>query len=113
MQLVQTHEHVMIMTEMVHHARIIPLLTILTCLSRNGRAVRLPGWEGDTSVITSKHFYPEYGWRNTSANLRIEERFSWVNENTLDYDFTCGRHRHVGSAVVRSLAYAQNRRADL
>ena len=39
-------------------------------------------------MITSKHFYPEYGWRNTSPSLRIEERFTWIDENTLDYDFT-------------------------
>ena len=88
MQLVQTREHVMIMTEMVHHARIIPFAEDFDVPLPQWAGRSIARWEGDTLVITSKHFYPEYGWRNTSANLRIEERFSWVNENTLEYDFT-------------------------
>ena len=88
MQLVQTHEYVMIMTEMVHHARIIPFADDFDVPFPQWAGRSIARWEGDTLVITSKHFYPEYGWRNTSANLRIEERFSWVNENTLEYDFT-------------------------
>ena len=88
MQLVQTREHVMIMTEMVHHARIIPFAENFDVPFPQWAGRSIARWEGDTLVITSKHFYPEYGWRNTSSNLRIEERFSWVNENTLNYDFT-------------------------
>ena len=45
-------------------------------------------WDGDTLVISSQDFYPDYGWQNTSPAMKVEERFSWVDENTLNYSFT-------------------------
>ena len=88
MQLVQTENHVMILSEMIHHARIIPFAE-----QHNDRPGQWAGhsiahWEGDTLVINTRNFYPDYGWRNTSPALQVEERISWVDENTLDYDFT-------------------------
>ena len=88
MQLVQTREHVMIMTEMVHHARIIPFAEDFEAPLPQWAGRSIARWEGDILVITSKYFYPEYGWRNTSPSLSIEERFTRVDDNTLDYDFT-------------------------
>ncbi|HBJ89925.1 MAG TPA: hypothetical protein DDZ21_08140 [Gammaproteobacteria bacterium] len=88
MQLVQTEDHVMIMTEMVHHARIVPFADTFDAPFNQWAGRSIARWDGDTLVITSRHFYPEYGWRNTSPDLKIVEHITWVDENTLDYDVT-------------------------
>ncbi len=88
MQLVQTAEHVMIMSEMIHHARIIPFADDFSAPSPQWAGNSIARWDGDTLVITTRDFYPEYGWRNTSPQMVVEERISWIDEYTLDYDFT-------------------------
>jgi hypothetical protein len=88
MQLVQTEHHVMIMTEMVHHARIIPFASDHGAPFSQWTGNSIARWENNTLVISTQNFYPDYGWRNTSPEMKIEERISWLDENTLDYEFT-------------------------
>lgn len=88
MQLVQTEDYVMILTEMVHHARIIPFADEFTAPFPQWSGNSIAHWQGDTLVIETRDFYPDYGWRNTSPDMKIEERFSWKDANTLDYEFT-------------------------
>ena len=88
MQLIQTKDYVMILTEMVHHARIIPIADESNAPFRQWAGNSIARWEGDTLIIETRDFYPDYGWRNTSPAMVIEERFSWQDENTLDYEFT-------------------------
>ena len=98
--IVQTRDYVMIMTEMVHDARIIRM---------NGGS-RLPPdvrpwlgdsqgrWEGDTLVIETTNIRPDqvgsyttsYGGAlmGASDNLRVVERFTRADENTMLYRFT-------------------------
>jgi hypothetical protein len=90
MQLVQTRDHVVILNEMIHSARIVPL---------NGRPhapknIRsLTGdsvgrWEGDTLVVDTTNFSQEAGFRGASANMHLVERFTRVDKDTLRYEFT-------------------------
>jgi len=88
MQLVQTKDYVMILTEMVHHARIIPFAEDFTSPFAQWSGNSIAHWEGDTLVIETRDFYPDYGWRNTSPDMKIEERISWLDANTLNYEFT-------------------------
>lgn len=88
MQLVQTKDHVMILTEMVHHARIIPFATEFSAAFPRWAGHSIAHWEGDTLVIESQGFYPEYGWRNTSPDMKIEERITRIDDHTLNYEFT-------------------------
>ncbi|NKB33268.1 MAG: hypothetical protein GKR91_09230 [Pseudomonadales bacterium] len=88
MQLVQTEQHVVIMTEMVHHARIIPFADEHDTPFTQWTGHSIARWEGDTLVVSTQNFYPDYGWRNTSPQMKIEERFSRLDENTLNYEFT-------------------------
>ena len=88
MQLVQTKDTIMILNEMVHTARIIRMDS-----EHNTKQLKWEGdsvgyWDGDELVITTKHFYHDYNLRGMSDQAVIQERFSWVDENTLDYDFT-------------------------
>lgn len=88
MQLVQTENYVMIMTEMVHHARIIPFAEEHNEDFSQWTGRSIARWDGDTLVVNTQNFYPDYGWRNTSPEMKIEERFSRLDDNTLNYEFT-------------------------
>ena len=89
--IVQTADHVMIMAEMVHDARII----------RIGDGPRLPAhirpwtgdswgrWEGDVLVVETTNIHPLQRFNgNSSENLTVYERFSRVDEESILYEFT-------------------------
>ena len=90
MQLFQTADHVVILNEMVHNARIIPL---------DGRAPLPDGlrqwvgdsrgsWEGDTLVVVTTNFLRETAFGGSSANLHLVERITRMDADTLRYEFT-------------------------
>jgi hypothetical protein len=94
--IVQTPDHVVISSEMIHDIRIVNL----------GEPERLPAhirpwfgdswgrWEGNTLVVETTNVHPEQGIRDSankilhSENLRLLERFTLVDENTILYEFT-------------------------
>ena len=86
-QIFQTKDHVVLLNEMVHNARIIPLdgsthdVPLWTGVS-TGR------WEGDTLVVETKNFLRETSFRNSSKNLMLTERFRRLDDDTLVYGFT-------------------------
>jgi hypothetical protein len=45
-------------------------------------------WEGETFVIETAGFHPDTAWRNASENMRVTERITRVDEDTLEYEFT-------------------------
>jgi hypothetical protein len=45
-------------------------------------------WEGDTLVIETAGFHPDTAWRNATENMRVTERITRVDEDTLEYAFT-------------------------
>ena len=90
MQLFQTEDYVVVMTEMVHTPRVIPL---------DGRPHVDPDilqwsgdsrghWEGDTLVVETKNFDPKRQWRNTTSSAHLVERFTRVDADTLLYGLT-------------------------
>lgn len=86
-RLVQTDDHVVIINEMNHDARVIPLTgaagTTPTWLGNSvGR------WEGDTLVIETQNFREEPGLTLASQELKVTERISRIDDNTLRYAFT-------------------------
>ena len=86
----QTRDHVVILNEMVHNARIIPL-DRRPHISQN---IRQWGgdsrghWEGDTLVVDTTNFLGETAFNNSSQNLHLVERFTRVDPDTLVYEFT-------------------------
>ncbi len=89
--IVQTADHIMIMTEMVHDVRII----------RMGERVPLPEqvrpwmgdswghWEDDTLVIETTNLHPLQRFNgNSSDNLKVIERLTRVDQSTINYEFT-------------------------
>ena len=88
MQIVQTKDQIMILNEMVHTARIIRLDS-----EHNSKQLKWEGdsigyWDGDDLVVHTQHFYHDYNLRGMSDQAVIEERFRYIDENTLEYDFT-------------------------
>ena len=88
-QIVQTPQHVLIYTEVVHDARVIrmnsqhPPAGIRFWLGDSiGR------WEGDTLVVDTTNFTEKSHWRGSSARLHVVERFTRVDADTIRYAFT-------------------------
>jgi hypothetical protein len=87
-QLVQTKDYVMLLNEMVHDARIIPLDS-----RPRGKPSRWMGesrarWEGDTLVVETINFKGPTSFAGSSENLKLTERFTLDGNNTLLYRFT-------------------------
>lgn len=87
-QLVQTPEYVVIVTEMIHSARIVPLDG-----RPHGSISQWAGdsrghWEGETLVVDTTNFKRETNVAGTSANTHLIERFTRTDTNTLVYQFT-------------------------
>ena len=90
MQLFQTAGHIVILNEMVHDARVIPLdgSDHLPDGVRQWRGDSRGRWEGDTLVVETKNFTAKTSFRGTGPGLRLVERFTRVAEGTLLYEYT-------------------------
>ena len=94
-QILQAPGYVVILVEMIHDARIIPL----DGRPHMGQAVRQwlgdsrGRWEGDTLVVETTNLTDKVNGRSTtvfgaSENMRLVERFTRVAKATIDYRFT-------------------------
>lgn len=87
-RIIQTSDHVMILTEMNHDARVIRMNAphrpahIRTWLGDS-----VGHWEGDILVVETTHFTSTPALSGADENLRVVERFQRVNQNTLRYSF--------------------------
>ena len=93
--ILQTSTHVVLMVEMIHDSRIIPI---------DGRPHAPDGvrqwlgdsrgrWEGDTLVVETKNFTRKTNTRMATVfgggrSLRLVERFTRVDADTIDYRYT-------------------------
>jgi hypothetical protein len=87
-QLFQTPEYVVILNEMVHDARIIPLDGRPHGRIRQWKGDSRGRWEGNTLVVDTTNFKRETSLPNSSANTHLVERFARTDANTLLYEFT-------------------------
>ena len=89
-QIFQSADHVVILNEMVHNARIVPLdgRAHLPAQLRQWTGDSRASWDGDTLVVETRNFLGETSLRGSSANLRLTERFTRVDAETLLYGFT-------------------------
>jgi hypothetical protein len=88
-QIVQTPSTVMILTEMVHDARIVRIGgEHLPKTIRKWMGDSIGKWDGDTLVVDTTNFTDKTRFRGSSENLHVVERFSRVDANTLLYRFT-------------------------
>jgi len=89
-QILQTPGYVMILVEMLHDARIIPLdgRPALPPQMRQWSGSPRGHWDGDTLVIETTNFNGKNPFQNASENMRLTERFTRIDEGTLRYQFT-------------------------
>jgi hypothetical protein len=88
-QIVQTPDSVMILTEMVHDARIVRMNA--QHVPKNIRlwlGDSVGRWEGDTLVVDTTNFNSKTRFRGSSEDLHVVERFTRVDDRTLLYRFT-------------------------
>jgi hypothetical protein len=87
--IVQAKDHVMILTEMVHDARIIRMGgERLPKHVRPWMGDSIGRWEGDTLVIETTNFHPQQLFRGASETLTVTERLTRVGADTINYQFT-------------------------
>ena len=88
-QIVQTPDHVMILTEMVHDARVIRMnAQHAPPTVRKWLGDSIGRWEGDTLVVETTNFTDKTRFRGSSSDLKVTERFTRLDARTLRYQFT-------------------------
>jgi hypothetical protein len=88
-QIVQTKDTVMILTEMVHDARVVRMNG--EHLPKNIRlwlGDSVGHWEGDTLVVDTTNFTDKTRFRGSTENLHVTEYFTRVGPRELLYRFT-------------------------
>jgi hypothetical protein len=89
-QILQTPTHVVILHEMIHDARIIPI----DGRPHIGQNVKQwfgdsrGRWEGDTLVVSTTNFTDKWSYRGSTEKLRLVERFTRTGGDTVKYEFT-------------------------
>ena len=89
-QLFQTEDYVVILNEMVHDARIVPIddRGPLDPDVRQWLGSSRGYWDGDTLVVETANFRDETNFRGVTRDLQLEERFTRADADTLLYRFT-------------------------
>ena len=89
-QIVQSKDHVVILMEMIHDARIIPIdgRPHLPSNIRKWIGDSRGHWEGDTLVVETTNFSDKTNYRGSGANLRLVERFTRVAADGVLYRVT-------------------------
>ena len=88
-RIVQTDDHVMILLEMVHDARIVRLNSEHgPDVNRKWLGDSIGRWEGDTLVVETINFKEKTGLYGGDENLHLTERFTKLDNGNLLYNFT-------------------------
>ncbi len=88
-QIVQTPDHVMIMTEMVNDVRIVKMHGE----HQDPALYRWMGdsvgyWEGDTLVVRTRNLHPQQSFRGATDAMTTEERFTMESDGQINYRIT-------------------------
>ena len=83
----QTEDHVVILNEMVHNARIIPIDDVAKPPFKQFSGVSRGHWEGETFVVETTQFRGGES-RGTSPDKHLIERFTRINPNRVAYEYT-------------------------
>lgn len=89
-EIFQAPGYVVVFQELIHEARIIPLD------GRSHISRRIPQWMGDsrghwegrTLIVDTTNFDPRTNFQGSRDTLHLIERYTRVDENTIDYRFT-------------------------
>ncbi len=89
-QIFQTPDHLVMLGEMIHDARVIPIGE----MPHADDSIRLwhgdsrAHWDGDALVVETKNYSPKAGYRGSADNLHMIERFTLGGPGRLHYEIT-------------------------
>ena len=87
-KIVQTKDYVMLMQEMIHEVRVVPTDGRPHSKIRQWHGSSRGRWEGDTLVIETINFTDKTNFRGAGQNLKLTERISRPDADTLLYRVT-------------------------
>jgi len=86
----QAPQTFVVVPEMMPAARIVPLdgRPKLAANVRGYRGDSRGRWDGDTMVVETTNYFEKTAWRGAGEHLKVVERFTLTNPNTIRYQFT-------------------------
>jgi hypothetical protein len=89
-QLFQAPGYVVLLNEMIHDIRVIPLdgRPHLPAQIRSWLGDSRGRWEGDTLVVETNNFSGKRSFKGASESMNVVERFTRVDADTVTYAFT-------------------------
>jgi len=88
--IVQAPGYVMILTEMIHDVRIIPLdgRPQPSASVRQWMGISRGRWDGDTLVVETTNFNGKNPLRGSTENMKVVERLRRASDDVIEYNFT-------------------------
>lgn len=89
-QIFQSPGYVVVLQELIHEPRIIPLDGRPHLAPRAGQWLgdSRGHWEGHTLVVETTNFDPKASFRGSGPSMRLIERYTPTDAHTIDYQFT-------------------------
>lgn len=88
LQIFQTPGQIVILNEMVHNVRVIPTDGRPHARIRQWSGDSRGRWEGDTLVVETINFMRETSLQGSTAETKVIERFTRMDDDTIKYEFT-------------------------
>jgi hypothetical protein len=90
MKIVQSAETIVIIQEMTHNTRVIPLVPkpALGDTFRHWSGESRGWWDGDALVVETTNYTDRTAFRGSGPSLKVTERFTMQNADSLTYQFT-------------------------
>jgi len=109
-QLIQSHDYVVIINEMIHDHRIVPLdgRAHLSDNIRQWMGDSRGHWDGNTLVVDTTNFTNKTNFRAASENMHLIERFTRVGPQSLVYEFTVDDPATYTRSWTASVAMTKN-----
>ena len=109
-RLIQTSGHVVILHEMVHESRIVPLdgRPHVADDIRQWNGDSRGRWEGDTLVVETTNFTDKTNFNGSTSGLKVVERFRRADADTLQYEVTLEDSTTWVQTVDRGACHAKD-----
>jgi hypothetical protein len=91
LDILQGPGYVVVRTEMIHSARLIPIDGARPHVGRNIKLWNGDSrghWEGNTLVVETTNFNDRVRFRNSTSAIKVTERFTRVSADAITYTFT-------------------------
>ena len=109
-ELFQTPDHLVILTEQIHDARIVPLdgRPQLPATLRQWMGDSRGRWEGNTLVVETTNFNDEKDFRGAGGGMHLLELFTRVDADTLLYEFRVSDPESLASPWTAQIPMKRN-----